>query len=612
MHRLPIAVIATTLLLGLTASCGGGSAGPDISAPASTGPDKPVLKVLPDTWLGGASADAVYLQQRDLGDSIELDVLARDASKLKALFFELNYDASRLSPLEVTSSGLIADPEQRLELSLLSQPGHLEHGQMLMRPQESASPGFSGDGVLATVRLRKTPFATERTAAAAPSSNDAAFLMTYDSGTQTFSWPYKSPGDYNQDGRVAVSDLTPIGLHFGESVPLDFYSIQAVVDGNIDGQVALSDLTPIGLNFGAQVNHFKIYSSLDGSGFPASNTAPSTLAAIDSVPFSSAVGDPANRRLEFSYTLAGPVASSFWVRPADTNGVEGTSSGIYDTALPVNNPPTVNLLADVTEGVFPLAVNFTADASDADGDPLHFYWDFNGDTFNDADTGAVNTVNHSFDWSQVFNVTVYVYDGTDQATASLPIRVTTAGGNVVPSIYLTANPPGGFSPLNVEFTATASDPDAGQTLTYFWDLDGDGFDEIGPVSDTVQNYGYTDFGGGFYTVRVTVSDGVDTNFATVDISVSPPDNPPTFDFFNSDVVSGPAPLTVNFSCSASDIDGDPVNYLWDFEGTGGWVNGTDIESHTYMTPGTYNCFVRAEDGIEGTTAFPISITVTGP
>ena len=37
-----------------------------------------------------------------------------------------------------------------------------------------------------------------------------------------------------------------------------------------------------------------------------------------------------------------------------------------------------------------------------------------------------------------------------------------------------------------------------------------------------------------------------------------------------------------------------------------------MESHTYTTPGSYNCFVRAEDGIEGTTAFPIVITVTAP
>lgn len=611
MHRFPIAVTVMTLLLALAASCGGRSGNLD-SAPLDPGPAQPRLTVLPDTWQGGASAEAVYLETRDLGDSLEVDVVARGASGLKALMFELDYNAAALSPQAVTSSGAIAAPEQRLELNLMSQPGHLEHAQMLMRPQDHPHAGFSGDGVLATVRLRKAAFTAGRAACAAPSSNDAHFFMTFDSGAQTFYWPYKNPGDYNQDGRVAVSDLTPIGLHFGESVPADSYSIQSVVDGNVDGQVALSDLTPIGLNFGAQVNHYKVYSSLDGSGYPAGNTEPSSLAAIDSVPFSSASGDPAARRLEFSYTLAGPIAASFWVRPADNNGVEGTASGIYDTSVPVNTPPTVNLLADVTEGVFPLSVNFTADATDVDGDPLHYYWDFNGDGFNDADTAAVNTTNHSFDYSALFNVTVFVFDGTDQSTASLPIRVTTAGGNVVPSISLSANPPSGFSPLNVDFTAVASDPDAGQTLSYYWDLDGDGFDEIGPVPDSMQTYGYTDFGGGFYTVRCTVSDGVDTAFATVDISVSPPDNPPTFDFFNSDVASGPAPLTVNFSCSASDIDGDPVNYLWDFEGTGAWVAGTDMESHTYTTPGSYNCFVRAEDGIEGTTAFPITITVTAP
>ncbi|OXM50185.1 sugar dehydrogenase [Amycolatopsis thailandensis] len=55
-------------------------------------------------------------------------------------------------------------------------------------------------------------------------------------------------------------------------------------------------------------------------------------------------------------------------------------------------------------------------------------------------------------------------------------RVSHPGGtNRPPVAVATANPPSGPAPLTVEFDGTGStDPDAGDTLSYAWDLDGDG------------------------------------------------------------------------------------------------------------------------------------------
>jgi glucose/arabinose dehydrogenase len=62
-----------------------------------------------------------------------------------------------------------------------------------------------------------------------------------------------------------------------------------------------------------------------------------------------------------------------------------------------------------------------------------------------------------------------------------------AAGNQAPTAVIGANPTSGPAPLAVNFTAAgSSDPDAGDTLTYFWDF-GDGTPETSTTSLTTQH-----------------------------------------------------------------------------------------------------------------------------
>jgi PKD repeat protein len=77
----------------------------------------------------------------------------------------------------------------------------------------------------------------------------------------------------------------------------------------------------------------------------------------------------------------------------------------------------------------------------------------------------------------------------------------------------------------------------------------------------------------------------------------------------ADPRSGPAPLVVRFTSSATDPDGDQVSTVWDF-GDGQQAGGADI-GHTYTTPGTYTATVTVRDPGGLTDTESVQITVTG-
>lgn len=93
-----------------------------------------------------------------------------------------------------------------------------------------------------------------------------------------------------------------------------------------------------------------------------------------------------------------------------------------------------------------------------------------------------------------------------------------------PTAVASATPTTGTTPLTVAFTGSAStDPDPGETLTYAWDLDGDGaFDD-----STAANPSYTYTASGTYTARLRVTDPVGLTGVSAPITISAGNAPPT-------------------------------------------------------------------------------------
>jgi len=177
---------------------------------------------------------------------------------------------------------------------------------------------------------------------------------------------------------------------------------------------------------------------------------------------------------------------------------DGTLVSAPDTlalAAAPNLPPVASLVAAPLTGLKPLPVNFNATASsDPEGGPLTFEW-----VFGDGATGTGPIVNHTYANAGIYTAELTVIDNmgnSDMASAT----ITVTAPNLPPTVLPTATPSSGAPPLNVAFTAGASDPE-GQPLSYSWSF-GDG--GTSTLADPVHSY----IAAGTYTATVTVSDGV--------------------------------------------------------------------------------------------------------
>lgn len=156
-----------------------------------------------------------------------------------------------------------------------------------------------------------------------------------------------------------------------------------------------------------------------------------------------------------------------------------------------NTAPTASFIPSVVHNTSMAGgtVTFDGTGTDADEDDLTYSW-----VFGDGETSTEEDPVHVYATNGSFTVTLTVNDSTDETTATATVVV----GNLAPTAgftYVATN-------LSVVFTDTSTDPDAGDTLTYSWDFDGDGTADnttAGPIT-----YDYT--AAAAYNATLTVTD----------------------------------------------------------------------------------------------------------
>jgi serine protease len=281
----------------------------------------------------------------------------------------------------------------------------------------------------------------------------------------------------------------------------------------------------------------------------------------------------------------------------DDNGAETTTEEIITVVA--NQLPVTQFSADVLTGESPLTVNFNAAASvDNDGQITAYNW-----VFGDNQSASGISTSHIFTSAGNYTVTLTTVDDNGAvSTATTSINVTS---NQPPTARFVAVTVGNASSLIVSFDASSSTDSDGQISNYSWNF-GDGQSASGVTAS------HTYARAGNYSVSLTVTDNKNVAAVTSSIVSAGSNQPPTASFF-SDVISGKAPLTVNFDASASsDSDGQINSYNWSFADNHS-SNGITA-SHTFTEPGSYTVTLRVTDdgNVTRTTSTVITANLNQP
>src|SRR5439155_5426721 len=98
---------------------------------------------------------------------------------------------------------------------------------------------------------------------------------------------------------------------------------------------------------------------------------------------------------------------------------------------------------------------------------------------------------------------------------------------------------------------------------------------------------------------------LDSNVATVTLTLTPVNDAPLVDAGPDQTVNEGS--TVAFHGTASDVDGDPLTYSWNF-GDGAHATGA-TPTHVYADNGTYTVTLTVNDGQGGVTSDSLVVTV---
>jgi len=189
-------------------------------------------------------------------------------------------------------------------------------------------------------------------------------------GTFTLSWHYKNLGDYDQNGTVGISDITPIAQHYNETYDIeDENCLLAVIDGSGSGRIGIEDITPIAIYFAAEVAEYAVEGAVSAEG---------EYAEIGAVAIATATGKDTGRA-EFEYALTPGENGYFRVVPRDSEGTPGDASNVVGLALEVLSVSPL----EVKEGT---VVTFAAEVIGAG--PIDYAWDFGGQAVPPTSTEA--------------------------------------------------------------------------------------------------------------------------------------------------------------------------------------------------------------------------------
>ncbi len=290
-----------------------------------------------------------------------------------------------------------------------------------------------------------------------------------------------------------------------------------------------------------------------------------------------------------------------------SDGTQSDTGSATVTVTAANDAPTADDQSVTTPE--DTAVSITLTASDVDSDPLT-YTVVSGPSNGQLTGSAPNltyTPDANYNGADSFD---FVVDDGPLVSNTATVSITVEETNVAPVLDPVGNKITDELAL-LTFTATATDSNSGQTLTF--SLTG-----IVPPGASITSAGVFSWtpsesqGPGSYTFDVVVTDdGLPplTDFETILVTVNEVNVAPTAD---DQSVTTQEDTAVSITLTASDVDGDPLTYSVQTGPSNGQLTGS-APNLTYTPDANYNgadsfTFV-ANDGTVDSTPATVSITV---
>lgn len=264
----------------------------------------------------------------------------------------------------------------------------------------------------------------------------------------------------------------------------------------------------------------------------------------------------------------------------DDGATDATSRQV--TVTPANQGPTAAFSFDCEL----LVCAFTDESSDADGTVVAWSWEFG-----DGQTSTARNPDHTYAAGGTYQVSLEVTDD-DGAT-----------GQISRSVRANQRPTADFrfecTDLVCQFLDESTDPD-GTVVAWSWNF-GDG--QTSSAASPQHLYAE----GGTYTVTLTVTDGDGAASvpASRQVTVTPPNEPPTAGFGFVCVQ-----LACQFTDASTDADGTIVAWSWSFGD--GATSTAPNPSHVYPDGGTYAVSLEVTDDDGDTDEATVSVTVNRP
>lgn len=234
--------------------------------------------------------------------------------------------------------------------------------------------------------------------------------------------------------------------------------------------------------------------------------------------------------------------------------------------------PVANFSSNVTSGKAPFSVKFTDKSTEI---PIKWNW-----SFGDGKASTQQNPEHQYSKAGMYTVTFTASNAAGSNTTTKENYMKVTGKTVA---NFTSNATRGHVPLTVQFT------DFSQNATgWNWDF-GDG------TSSSDQSPVHVYFPAGTYNVNLTVTNEneTDSKFATI-VALGKKDhdhNPKILPVanFTSNLIEGPAPLTVQFIA----LSQNATEWNWNFGDRTHSI--VDNPIHEYSTPGNYTVALTASN-----------------